>query len=117
MKQVNYIAEVLISGDIQDTPEFVRVTFSQKMIAMIWDFQRFLRSMKMTGMKPAAIQFDMTGDVSILNPLGHHHLNKEEAATLVFESEQEKQRWKDALLLMADKGWKHEAINTVTLEY
>jgi hypothetical protein len=97
MKQVNYIAETLISADIQDTPEFIRVVFTKKILTLIAKYQVYLKTMKVSGLKPASINVYLSKGVSTINPLGHHHLNGEEAATLVFESDTEKQRWVDDL--------------------
>ena len=97
MKQVNYIAETLISADIQDTPEFIRVVFTKKILILIAKYQVYIKAMKAAGLKPAAINVYLNKGISTINPMGHHHLNEEEAATLVFESDQEKQRWADDL--------------------
>lgn len=97
MKQVNYIAETLISADIQDTPEFIRVVFTKKMLTLIAKYQVYLKTMWLAGLRPASINVILHKGVTTLNPMGHHHLNEEEAATLVFESYMEKQRWQDDL--------------------
>lgn len=97
MKQVNYIAETLISADIQDTPEFIRVVFTKKILILIAKYQVYLKTMKAAGLKPAAINVYLNKGISTINPMGHHHLNEEEAASLVFESDQEKQRWSEDL--------------------
>ena len=97
MKQVNYIAEALISADIQDTPEFIRVVFTKKILILIAKYQVYLKTMKAAGLKPAAINVYLNKGISTLNPMGHHHLNEKEEATLFFESNTEKQRWEDDL--------------------
>jgi hypothetical protein len=97
MKQVNYIAGALISADIQDTPEFVRVQITSKMLSNIAKYQVYLKTMRLAGLRPTAIQVNMVKGISTLNPMGHHHLNEKEAVTLFFESDSEKQRWEDDL--------------------
>ena len=104
MKQVNYIAEALISADIQDTPEFIRVVFTKKMLTLIAKYQVYLKTMWLAGLRPASINVILHKGVTTLNPMGHHHLNEEEAATLVFESYMEKQRWQDDLDGIEDRG-------------
>lgn len=97
MKQVNYITEALISADIQDTPEFIRVQITSKMLSNIAKYQVYLKTMWLAGLRPASINVILHKGVTTINPMGHHHLNEEEAATLVFESYMEKQRWADDL--------------------
>lgn len=94
-KEVTIICKAKVIGDVQDGPEFVAITLDKlayRTKCLIAESMRSLSLDVPEGYEPYKTEFFYYG-VKFLNPCGHNVLNKEEAASLVFEDKDTKAEW------------------------
>jgi hypothetical protein len=91
-KEVYLVCPARVTGDLDDAPPFTLVTFTKQTLTDIAKYQVFLKTMAKSKLDPYKIK-EFNYAIQFKNPVGHNHLNKEEAACLLFLDADVKKEW------------------------
>ena len=93
LKEINLVCGARVcGGELPDPPEFVVLNITKKMLTDVLRYLKHLVAMEKDGLDPDHIE-EFNYASSFMQPSGHNVLNKEEKATLLFESKYVKSNW------------------------